>query len=188
MTTATHEDSTGASQPVHTSSNPAVGTYDEAVAHVGRRSPTYVADVPVGEGSVAMFCAMIEDANPIYWDRELAQQIFGGPVAPPALVQGTVLPLPWRPDGARSQNLAVFQVPLPGRTLINVSTDAVYHRPFFAGEVISYHDEVVDISPERTTRLGTGHFVTTVFRYVDAEGRPIADIENVMFRFGEADR
>ena len=116
MTTATHEDSTGASQPVHTSSNPAVGTYDEAVAHVGRRSPTYVADVPVGEGSVAMFCAMIEDANPIYWDRELAQQIFGGPVAPPALVQGTVLPLPWRPDGARSQNLAVFQVPLPGRT------------------------------------------------------------------------
>ena len=97
-------------------------------------------------------------------------------------------PLPWRPDGGAVQALAVFAVPLPGKTLINVSTDAVHHRPFFAGETISYHDEVVDISPERTTRLGTGHFITTVFHYCAGDGSAIADITNVMFRFGEAGR
>jgi uncharacterized protein len=49
---------------------------------------------------------------------------------------------------------------------------------------VTYYDEVVDISPERTTRLGTGHFITTVFHYEDEAGEPIASITNVMFRFG----
>jgi uncharacterized protein len=168
----------------YTSVNPAIGTYEEALEHIGRTSRRYRGEVPVGEGAVKMFCAMVQDANPAYWDRELAQRIFGGPVAPPALIQGTVLPLPWTPTGAEPQALAVFSVPLPGRTLINVSTEAVHHRPYFVGETVTYYDEVVDISPERTTRLGTGHFITTVFHYEDEAGEPIASITNVMFRFG----
>jgi acyl dehydratase len=174
-------------EQVFTSGHPAIGTYEEALTHVGATSARYQAEVPVAEGSVKMFCAMVEDANPVYWDRRLSERIFGGPVAPPALIQGTVLPLPWKPDGAQIQVLAVFAVPLPGSTLINVSTDAVYHRPFFVGETVTYYDEVVDISPERTTRLGTGHFVTTVFHYVDAADQPIASITNVMFRFGHTE-
>jgi len=170
---------------VFTSSDPAVGTYEEALAHVGRRSPRYFGEVPISEGAVKMFCAMVQDANPAYWDRELSEQIFGGRVAPPALVQGTVLPLPWKPTEDEAQSLAVFAVPLPGRTLINVSTEAVHHRPFFVGETVSYFDQILDISPQHHTRLGSGHFITTVFHYEDAEARPIATITNVMFRFGE---
>lgn len=172
---------------VYTSSDPAIGTYEDAMAHVGRRSRRYYGEVPAAEGAVKMFCAMVRDANPVYWDRELAQEIFGGPVVPPALVQGTVLPLPWKPNDDEPQSLAVFAVPLPGGTLINVSTEAVHHRPFFVGETVSYFDEILDISPQRTTRLGTGHFITTVFHYEDAEEAPIASITNVMFRFGGED-
>ncbi|MFV2179671.1 MaoC family dehydratase N-terminal domain-containing protein [Actinomadura sp. LOL_016] len=173
-----------AGKRVFSSADPAIGTYDEALAHIGRRSPRYYGDVPVGEGAVKMFCAMVQDANPVYWDRGLAEQLFGGHVVPPALVQGTVLPLPWKPADDRPQSLAVFAVPLPGRTLINVSTEAVHQRPFFVGETVSYYDEVLDISPERRTRLGVGHFITTVFHYEDADEAPIATITNVMFRFG----
>jgi acyl dehydratase len=178
MTTA------ASSEPAYTSDRPAIGSYQDALSHVGRTSPRYAGEVPVSEASVKMFCAMVQDANPAYWDREAAQHLFGGPVAPPALIQGTVLPLPWKPAGAQPQSLAVFAVPLPGSTLINVSTEAVYHRPFFAGETVTYYDEVVEISPERTTRLGTGHFITTVFHYEDEQQSPIATITNVMFRFG----
>jgi len=170
-------------EATYTSDSPATGTYDDALASIGSTSPRYDGEVPISEGSVKMFCAMVQDANPAYWDRHIAEEIYGGPVVPPALVQGTVLPLPWKPQGANTQSLAVFAVPLPGRTLINVSTEAVYHRPFFVGETVTYFDEVIDISPERTTRLGTGHFVTTVFHYQDGSGDPIADITNVMFRF-----
>lgn len=172
-----------AGEPVYTSSAPAIGTYEEALTHVGRRSRRYYGEVPVSEGGVRMFCAMVQDANPVYWDHRAADQIFGGLVVPPALVQGTVLPVPWKPTGEEGQSLAVFAVPLPGRTLINVSTDAVHHRPFFVGERLSYYDEVLEVSPKRRTRLGTGHFVTTVFRYEDAEEKPIASITNVMLRF-----
>ena len=182
--TTTDEDGYAA-QRVYTSADPAIGTYEEALAHVGRRSRRYFGEVPVAEGAVKMFCAMVHDANPVYWDRGLSQEIFGGPVVPPALVQGTVLPLPWKPAGDEPQALAVFAVPLPGRTLINVSTDAVHHRPFFAGETVSYYDEILSISPRRETRLGAGHFITTVFHYDDAKEQPIATVTNLMLRFGQ---
>lgn len=168
----------------YTSDRPAIGEYAEALTHIGRRSPRHVADVPISEGSVKMFCAMIQDPNPAYWDASTAREVWEGQVVPPALVQAAVLPLPWTPDGARQPALAVFAVPLPGRTLINVSTEAVHHRPFFVGETLSYYDEVVAISPERTTRLGRGHFITTVFHYEDRHGLPVATVTNVMFRFG----
>jgi acyl dehydratase len=169
---------------VYTSSDPALGTYEDALVHIGRRSSRYYGEVPVNEGAVKMFCAMVQDANPVYWDAKLSERLFGGQAVPPALVQGTVLPLPWKPTQEEPQSLAVFAVPLPGRTLINVSTEAVYHRPFFVGETISYYDEVLDVSEQRTTRLGTGHFITTVFHYEDADEKPIATVTNVMFRFG----
>jgi uncharacterized protein len=184
MCTRTMNITERAAEPVYTSDRPAIGTYEEALAHIGRTSRRYVAEVAVSEGSVKMFCAMIQDPNPAYWDREVANRVFGGPVAPPALVQGTVLPLPWKPTADQPQSLAVFAIPLPGRTLINVSTEAVHHRPFFVGETLSCYDEVVEISPERTTRLGIGHFITTVFHCVDEAEEPIASITNVMFRFG----
>ena len=72
------------------------------------------------------------------------------------------------PTARLAPGRAVFAIPLPGRTLINVSTEAVHHRPFFVGETLSCYDEGVEISPERTTRLGTGHFITTVFHCAGA--------------------
>lgn len=183
MATTEDVDTTSAAE-TYTSDRPAIGEYTEALTHIGRRSPRHVADVPISEGSVKMFCAMIRDPNPAYWDATTAQQIWDGQLVPPALVQAAVLPLPWTPHGTRQPALAVFAVPLPGRTLINVSTEAVYHRPFFVGETLSYYDEVVAISPERTTRLGSGHFITTVFHYEDHDRLPVATVTNVMFRFG----
>lgn len=174
----------GRSTGPFTSDDPAIGTYEQALEHIGRRSRRYLADVPLGEGSVAMFAAMVQDPNPAYWDRDVAGTVFGGPVAPPALVQATVLPLPWRPGGAQQAEFAVFAVPLPGTTLINVSTEAVHRRPFFVGERLSCYDEVLAVSEQRSTRLGTGHFVTSAFHYEDAAESSVAVVTNVMFRFG----
>ena len=39
-------------EPVYTSDRPAIGTYEEALAHIGRTSRRYVAEVAVSEGSV----------------------------------------------------------------------------------------------------------------------------------------
>jgi len=41
-----------AAEPVYTSDRPAIGTYEQALAHIGRTSRRYVAEVAVSEGSV----------------------------------------------------------------------------------------------------------------------------------------
>ena len=58
-----------AAEPVYTSDRPAIGTYEEALAHIGRTSRRYVAEVAVSDGSVKMFCAMVQDPNPAYCDE-----------------------------------------------------------------------------------------------------------------------
>lgn len=167
-----------------TPDKPAIGTYEQALHHVGRKSARYFADAPISEATVKMFCAMVEDPNPVYWDPATAQRIFGGPIAPPALVQSIFFPLPWRPGGAERPSLAAWAVPLPGRTLINVDSDAVHHRPFFIGDTLSYYDEILSVSPERHTRLGVGHFVTSAFHIEDADERAVSTVVNTMLRFG----
>ena len=77
----------------------------------------------------------------------------------------------------------VMDLPLPGTTLINVSTDIVYHRPIYQGETLSFWDEAVEISDEKETRLGVGCFVTTVGHFQNQNGEPVATATNVQFRF-----
>lgn len=175
------------SDQVFSSARPAIGTYEEALTHVGRKSQRYSADTPLSESRTKMFCAMVEDPNPAYWDEEIARRIFGGPIVPPALVQSIFFPLPWKPGGAPRPSLAVWAVPLPGRTLINVSSDSVHHRPFFVGDLLSYYDEILEVSPERNTRLGPGHFVTSAWHVEAADEEPVATIVNVVLRFGVAE-
>jgi acyl dehydratase len=75
------------------------------------------------------------------------------------------------------------QVPLPGDTLINVSTETEFIRPIRAGERLNVTDEVADVTPEKQTRLGKGHFITTVATFRNEKGAVVAKNTNVMFRF-----
>lgn len=77
----------------------------------------------------------------------------------------------------------LMKLPLPGTTIINVSTDTVYHRPIYVGETLNFWDVATEISEEKETRLGVGHFVTTVATYQNEAGDKVATSTNVQFRF-----
>jgi hypothetical protein len=162
---------------------PAQGTYEEGKALLGVRSPTNFGACPVNDVRVLQFCSQIEDGNPSYWDAAEATRIWGRPVAPPALLQAMPMPLPWRPDREVELDFMLMNLPLPGSTIINVSTDITYHRPIYQGETINFWDEAVEISEEKDTRLGVGCFVTTVSHYQNQSGEPVATAVNVQFRF-----
>jgi hypothetical protein len=51
------------------------------------------------------------------------------------------------------------------------------------GETLNFWDVATEISAEKTTRLGTGHFVTTVATYQNEAGETVATCTNVQFRF-----
>lgn len=160
------------------------GTLAESQAWIGRTTGRTPCEADVNWSQVKSFCAMVQDGNPCYWDEDWAKRAHGSLLAPPATLMVWSMPLPWRPDGQpRRGPIYAAEVPLPGDTLINVSTDTHFHHPIRVGDRLVMEDEVVAVSSQKRTRLGTGHFVTTRATYWNQRDESIATHDNVLFRF-----
>jgi len=162
---------------------PLVGTVEEGRATIGKKSDVYTAELEIGLPMSQIFCGHIKDANPSFWDPEFANEAWGGLIAPGGLLNTFGKAVPWRPGGGVQRRNIAMDVPLPGVTTINSSTETEFFKPLMIGERLSAYDEVVDISPEKTTRLGRGHFVTIVCNYLNSKGELVARNTNSIFRF-----
>jgi len=163
-----------------------IGTYEDARALVGNVHQVLESSGPVNEAMIRYFASAPEDANPSYWDDEFAREQWGGVVSPPSMLVHWVLPPPWSPDdpsGHLAPPILVMRVPLPGDTIINISVDYSYSRPVRVGDRLRMVEELVDVSPEKTTRLGTGHFITTSATISVPDDEVVATQTNVLFRF-----
>ncbi len=159
------------------------GTYEEGRKLLGVPSAMNIGQFPISSDRIAAFCALIEDSNPSYWHTGTSGHGMTL-AAPPAMLQAWTLALPWMPLGsAPTPRLMLLSLPLPGRTLINVSTDIVYDRPLYVGEIIRFYDMATEISDEKETRLGRGRFVTTMCYVQGSNGDPVATITNVHLRY-----
>ncbi len=159
------------------------GTYDDACAMVGTRTQVRFGEAEVSWAQVKQFCAMTHDGNASFWDQEFARREWGGIVAPPAMLWTWLMPIEWRPDQPAPVPLLTAQVPLPGDTLVNVSNDTEFLLPVRVGDHLNVVEELVSVSPEKSTRLGVGHFVTTLSTFRRGDGAVIARMTNVLFRF-----
>ena len=164
----------------------AFGAYEDAVRMVGIRTEPRFAGTAVSGSRIQHFAAMVRDPNPAYWDPEFAQHAWGGLVAPPALLTGLLMPPPWVPTGERPTASIAIRVPLPGTAIINASNDAEFLTPILEGDRLSIIEEVVAVSPSKTTRLGAGHFIETLETYYRGDGTPVATIRNTLFRYTPA--
>ena len=162
------------------------GTYEDALRMVGMRAEPRFAGTAVSGARIQHFAAMVRDPNPAYWDPEIAQQVWGGLVAPPALLTGLLMPPPWIPTGERPTASIAIRVPLPGTAIINASNDAEFLEPILEGDRLSVVEELTSVSPLKTTRLGAGHFVETLETYCRDDGTPVATIRNTLFRYTPA--
>ncbi|WP_156681307.1 FAS1-like dehydratase domain-containing protein [Sphingomonas profundi] len=172
-----------ADEPIRDRTAPTQGSYEEGKALLGRRSSTNFGSHPASAVRSHQFLALIEDANASYWDEATAIRLWGRPVAPPAMLQALTMPLPWLPDRQVELDYMLMKLPLPGSTLINISTEVEYHRPIYLGETLNFWDVATDISEEKETRLGIGRFVTTVSTYQNDTGEVVATLTNIQFRY-----
>jgi acyl dehydratase len=148
------------------------------------RSVEVVAPYPVERGRIGDFCSMVEDANPLYWDAELANRTAGGEVAPPAMLTGFRFPTPWDPRGQPEHGpVMAVQIPLPTDTLINVGLSCEFVGPILVGDRLVYRERIADISDRKETSLGTGWFITTDCEVEDTSGTRIARYSNTMLRY-----
>jgi acyl dehydratase len=165
----------------------AIGTYEDAVAMVGSKSEVQRSEGPVNWPMIKYFCSSTEDANPSYWDEEFAREQWGGVIVPPAMLVHWLIPAPWRPGAPAGGWLAPpmlrTMVPLPGDTLINVSAEYEYLMPVRVGDWLTMVEELTGVTPEKRTRLGTGHFVSTTATYRNQRDEVVAREASVLFRF-----
>jgi acyl dehydratase len=164
----------------------AFGTYEDALRMVGAASEPRTAAAAVSGARIQLFAAMVHDGNRSYWDAEYARQRWGGLVAPPALLMGWLIPPPWQPQGTPRPAGLVLRIPLPGTTFINAANDVEFLEPIIEGDLLTVVEELVSVSPEKTTRLGVGHFVQTLETFRRQDGTVVARNRNTLFRFTPA--
>lgn len=159
------------------------GSYAEAKTFLNGPTLHTVAEFTVNWEAIKIYCSLEEDANASYWDEEYANKQWGGIVAPPGLLLTWAMSLQWHPTKKRSHHFIAVTVPLPGNTLINVATKTEYERHLFLGDRVQVEDRLIDISLEKNTRLGIGHFLTTQARFANQNDELIAIQTNQLFRY-----
>ena len=165
----------------------AVGTYDDARAMIGTRDEVTFGPNEVSWPLVRYFCAMVRDSNASYWDRDFADEHWGGVISPPALLMTWVLSPEWQPGEPRPKTLLMARVPLPGTTVISTDCEAELFRPIHVGDRLNVEEELADVSELKHTHLGAGHFITTVATYRLGDGTPVARYTHVLFRYTPGD-
>ena len=55
-------------------------------------------EFPVEQGYVWTTCSSVENGNPLFWDPEVAEEVTGGPIAPPTMVSVWFRPHHWAPN------------------------------------------------------------------------------------------
>ena len=129
----------------------------------------------------------VGDTNPVYTDAALASQsVHGGIVAPPTMLQSWVMVGIEGPkrdgDGPYEQmNQLLFSRGFT--SVVGTNSDQVYHRYLRPGDRLTMRTVIDSISDEKTTGLGTGHFVTTRQDYYDATDELVGSMMFRIFRF-----
>jgi uncharacterized protein len=150
-------------------------TSEELVAtlreFVGAKGRVQVARHAVNTAAIADWCDAIGDANPRYPD-----------IAPAATLDIWDRPgLPAQSAAYRSRDTPQSQVlrileqnGFIGVVAVNSELEVV--RPLRPGDVLQNVQVLEDVSEEKQTGLGIGHFVTTRHRYTTTDGEHVGDL------------
>ncbi|AHE55088.1 bifunctional MaoC family dehydratase N-terminal/OB-fold nucleic acid binding domain-containing protein [Sphingomonas sanxanigenens] len=117
---------------------------------------------------IRRWCEAMGETNPIYLDEDAARAAgHPGIVAPPAMLDVWAM-APYRPGGRTAEEgmavLSLFDdAGYTGVVATNVRQE--YRRYLRLGDVVTSTPVVADVSDEKRTGLGIGHFVTLDFAF-----------------------
>lgn len=152
---------------------------------------------PVNLPMIRHWVEAMGDANPVHLDEEAARAT-GRPgiVAPASMVQAWTMRgyaahmAEPKGDGTPTGYDELVALLAEGGYTSVVATDSEleFRRELGPGDHVSVEEEVESISPEKTTGLGAGRFVTTVKTYRDQNGAVVATQRWRTLRFRPAER
>ena len=151
--------------------------YSRALAWLGKEATRPVeARDPVNVPMIRRWCEAMDEQNPIYVDADAAAaQGFSAPVSPPAMLEVWTMAR-FRHTGRSAEDsipvLILFdEAGYSGVVATNIEQE--YDRYLVEGDRVSYTAIIDEISPEKRTGLGIGHFVTIRYEFTDQNGEPV---------------
>lgn len=130
---------------------------------------------------------VVGDRNPIYTDPQLAAaSAHGGLVAPPTMLQAWVMTGidgPRRDGDGPYEKMNALLFSKGFTSVVGTNSDQTYHRYLRPGDRLTMRTVIDSISNEKTTGLGTGHFVTTRQDYYDVADELVGSMMFRIFRF-----
>jgi uncharacterized protein len=140
----------------------------EALKAEGETAPRLARD-PVNQPQVHTWLEAIGDPNPVYRDTPQADEITGGPVAPPAMAQVWTMyglglpgedPLASRAGDPLHRMMSVLDE--AGYTsVLGTNCDQTYGRHLRPGEHVSVTTALESVTGPKRTGVGEGYFVTS---------------------------
>jgi acyl dehydratase len=121
-----------------------------------------VGEFPVERGYIWTACASVENGNPLFWDAAVAEELTGGPIAPPSMISTWFRPHYWAPGrDVQPMPLQVHfdlkdKLGLPEAVMSD--NTVTYYEPVRVGDVLRTCQRLRSVSAEKQTKLGTGRF------------------------------
>lgn len=132
------------------------------------------ADFDVERAYTYNTAAATQNANPIYWDDDVASEITGGPIVPPTTLSLWMRPHYWQPGAAGEQVALQVHFDMKARFELPeaVMTDntLILYEPVRPGDRISHRQVLKSVSGPKTTKLGAGRFWVIDIEYLNQDG------------------
>lgn len=161
--------------------------YEELKELVGQEGYERAALDEVCKPMIRHWCAAMQDGNPLYTDEQYAKKSkYGGIIAPPPMLLTWTMPPLWPPSENSPHPFEQFlekldQAGYLGIVVTNVSQK--YYLPVFPGDQLKYTYKVTDLSPEKTTGIGKGYFVTTTFMFTNQKEETIGKLSFTVLKY-----
>jgi uncharacterized protein len=145
-----------------------------------------VARDPVNMPMIRQWCDALGDTNPVYTSAQASTaSLHAGLIAPPTMLQAWCMPgirqeASMAPE-VESHTAVLEQAGFTG--VVATNCDQEYRRQLRHGDVLTETKVVEEISAEKQTAIGRGHFVTTMNTYSDQDGKVVAIMRFRLLRY-----
>lgn len=135
---------------------------ESVVDMVGKPMYEQTATFPVERSYGYNTLAATQNANPLFWDDDVAAALTDGVTLPPTTLSLWMRPHYWEP-GAVGEQVAlkvhfdlkeIFGLP----EAVMTDNTIIFHEPVRPGDVISNRQVLKSVSGPKTTKLGSGRF------------------------------
>jgi uncharacterized OB-fold protein len=151
----------------------------------------------VNQAMIRHWVEAMGDHNPVYVDDAAAREAgFPGVIAPPTMLQAWImrgLRASQDVEAARAAGTAQGEGPSDRlmslldqagfTSVVATNCDQHYERPLVLGDRISVTSLIESVSPEKSTGLGVGHFITNRMDYTDQDGKSVATMRFRILKF-----